>query len=624
MPAHDRTEWVPTPSGAALTGSGDPYPRHERLGPYRLIEEIGEGGMGVVHLALDPRGRAVAIKVLRAHVAHDSDARTRLGREVETLSRIRDPRVASVIDADVMGPRPYIVTRYVPGTALDEAVEQGGPLRPDALLRLARGTAEAIRSIHACGVVHRDIKPGNVLLEDGEPVLIDFGIAHLQDDVRHTVGGLVMGTPGYLSPELVEGARISDATDWWGWAATITYAAAGRPPFGRGRMDAVLSRVRAGEVDLAGVDPRLAPLLQASLSPRPERRPHADEVIDALERFAHGEDATVGHARSHVGTDDWDATEVVQVEPPPAGSTQVLTGRSTNVMPAVEPAASTLPAGSAGPAVAGAAHSAVDAWAGSAPSATSASSGPSVPRGPMAAPTWEDLPPSVPAGAHGPRDGRDDGPPESSGSSDPLTPPRREGDPRIGLPMRTGLLAGVATGWLGALAAWPGVALLLLLLWSVVARATDRTVTGLVLRRYENGRRRSDVPWALGLSPWHVVLSAVATVVGFVLPLAVALAGVFASALLLAGAQGGELQPGDPLTLVVGGGLGLLMAWWGPAGASLRRGSRSITRVLVPEGVGTTVAGVALVGFGLVAAVAAVRHGTAFDWTPWTGNPLGG
>ncbi len=152
--------------------------------------------MGVVHLALDPRGRAVAIKVLRTHIAHDDDARRRLGREVDTLSRIRDDRVASVIDADIMGPRPYIVTRYVPGPALDETVEEHGPLAPDELLRLARGVAEAIRAIHACGVVHRDIKPGNVLLEDGEPVLIDFGIAHLQDDVRHTVGGLVMGTPG--------------------------------------------------------------------------------------------------------------------------------------------------------------------------------------------------------------------------------------------------------------------------------------------------------------------------------------------------------------------------------------------------------------------------------------------
>ena len=229
--------------------------------------------MGVVHLALDPRGRAVAIKVLRAHVAHDDDARQRLSREVDTLSRIRDARVASVIDADVMAPRPYIVTRYVPGPALDEVVEEHGPLAPADLLRLARGIAEAIRAIHACGVVHRDIKPGNVLIEDGDPVLIDFGIAHLQDDVRHTVGGLVMGTPGYLSPELVEGAAITDATDWWGWAATITYAASGRPPFGRARMDAVLTRVRAGDVDLDGVDPLLVPLLRASLSPDPTAAP---------------------------------------------------------------------------------------------------------------------------------------------------------------------------------------------------------------------------------------------------------------------------------------------------------------------------------------------------------------
>ena len=268
--------------------------------------------MGVVHLALDPRGRAVAIKVLRTHIAHDDDARRRLGREVDTLSRIRDDRVASVIDADIMGPRPYIVTRYVPGPALDETVEEHGPLAPDELLRLARGVAEAIRAIHACGVVHRDIKPGNVLLEDGEPVLIDFGIAHLQDDVRHTVGGLVMGTPGYLSPELVEGAAITDATDWWGWAATITFAASGRPPFGRARMDAVLTRVRAGDVDLDGVDPLLVPLLRAALSPDPARRPHADDVIAALEQYAAGRAATVPPPRGG----PWD-DETTHVEPPP-------------------------------------------------------------------------------------------------------------------------------------------------------------------------------------------------------------------------------------------------------------------------------------------------------------------
>ena len=176
------------------------------LGPYRLVEELGTGGMGVVHLALDRGGRAVALKVLRAHVADDAEARTRLEREVATLSRITDPRVAPVIDADLTGSRPYIVTRFVPGPSLDELVGDNGPLDGPQLVRVARGLAGAIKSIHAAGVVHRDVKPSNVLLDDeGDPVLIDFGIAHLADDVRITVTGLVMGTPGYLSPEVING-----------------------------------------------------------------------------------------------------------------------------------------------------------------------------------------------------------------------------------------------------------------------------------------------------------------------------------------------------------------------------------------------------------------------------------
>ena len=600
MAAYDRTEWVPNPSSGASWGDPEPAARPsagappERLGPYRLLEEIGEGGMGVVHLALDVRGRAVAIKVLRAHVAHDSDARTRLGREVETLSRICDDRVASVIDADVMGPRPYIVTRYVHGQALDEAVDEHGAFGPDALLRLARGTAEAIRAIHACGVVHRDIKPGNVLLEDGEPVLIDFGIAHLQDDVRHTVGGLVMGTPGYLSPELVEGAAITDATDWWGWAATITYAASGRPPFGRGRMDAVLSRVRAGEVDLEGVDPRLAPLLRASLSPRPLQRPHADEVIDALERFAAGEAATVptpsggrwdgpwdGSADSADGTDG-----AREAPPPPVGSTQMLLEGETNVLPRTS-------AGVSEPA----------RWAppGRAPG------------GPAAAA----LPAPVPG------ESRWFGDDSWEGQDDDSEVVEREGDPRIGMAMRTGLLASVAAGWLGAFSAWPGVAAIMLVAWSSIARATDRSVTGLVLRRYDHGRRRSDLPWAVGLSPWHLGLGVVATVVSLLLPLAVTLAGIFASALLLAGARGAQLDPGDPITLVVGGAIGLTMLWWGPGGASLRRGSRSIVRRLVPEGLATKVTTAVAVVFAVVVTVVSVTHGVPLLWAPFGGNPLG-
>ena len=607
MTAYDRTERVPTPRPGARTGprtgalagtrSGGPG-FEQRIGPYRLIEEIGEGGMGVVHLALDPRGRAVAIKVLRAHVAHDADARQRLSREVDTLSRIRDARVASVIDADVMAPRPYIVTRYVPGPALDEVVEERGPLAPADLLRLARGIAEAIRSIHACGVVHRDIKPGNVLIEDGEPVLIDFGIAHLQDDVRHTVGGLVMGTPGYLSPELVEGAAITDATDWWGWAATITYAASGRPPFGRARMDAVLTRVRAGDVDLDGVDPRLVPLLRASLSPDPRLRPHADEVIAALELYAAGRAATVPTPSGGLWDDGRSGGPGGSGAVP--GDTQVVQGGSTAVMPPLSPPV--------GPPVAlPTAHRGADTPARWAPPPT----GPRAPEPDFTAYDHEDVE-DGPAGGYWPEEEWDED-----------EPAPREGDPRIGLPMRTGLLAAVSAAWIGVLMAWPGIAVVALVTLSALARATDRSVTALVLRRYDFGRRRSDVPFAVVSSPWHLVVGTIATVVGLLLPVAVALAGVFATALLLAGTQGAELGPGAPITLAVGGVLGLLMLWWGPGGASLRRGSRSMARRLVPVGLASQVVGGLLVVLGLVAALVALRHGASLTWKPFSGSPFG-
>ncbi|GAA2031734.1 hypothetical protein GCM10009740_22090 [Terrabacter terrae] len=604
MTAYDRTARVPSPRTGARTGalpaaSGSSRAGTlQRIGPYRLIEEIGEGGMGVVHLALDPRGRAVAIKVLRSHVAHDADARQRLAREVDTLSRIRDARVATVIDADVMAPRPYIVTRYVPGPALDEVVEDHGAMAPADLLRLARGIAEAIRSIHACGVVHRDIKPGNVLIEDGDPVLIDFGIAHLQDDVRHTVGGLVMGTPGYLSPELVEGAAITDATDWWGWAATITYAASGRPPFGRGRMDAVLARVRAGEVDLDGVDPRLVPLLHASLSPDPRLRPHADEVIAALELYAAGQAATVPSPSGRLWDDGRSGAA--------PGDTQTVAGGSTAVMPPVAPTA-VQPAAQ----LPGAFAPLIEEPGRWAPPAGRQRVAPPAP--PARGPRWDD-PPASSGDWDGDWDDDDWDEPE---------PVQREGDPRIGLPMRTGLIAAVAVAWVGALMAWPGMALVAVAALSALARATDRSVTALVLRRYDYGRRRSDVPFAIVSSPWHLVVGAVATVVGLLLPVAVGLAGVFATALMLSGTQGSDLGPGAPPTLAVGGLLGLLTLWWGPGGASLRRGSRSMARSLVPAGLTSQVVSGILGVFGVVAAVAALRHGVSFTWNPFSASPFG-
>ncbi|GAB7193394.1 serine/threonine-protein kinase [Kineococcus sp. NUM-3379] len=254
------------------------------LGEHRLLHVIGEGGMGIVYLALDAAQRAVALKVLKPHIAGDPHARQRLGREVSTLERVRSPHVAEVLGADVSGQWPYLVTRYVPGRPLDAAVAADGPLTGRCLHELGHGLSEALAAIHAAGVVHRDLKPGNVLLLDGRPVVIDFGIAHVADDVRLTTTGLVMGTPGYLSPEVVGGGAVSAATDWWGWAATVAYAATGRPPFGRGPMEVVLDRVRRGDTDLAGLPPELQRLLSGALAVNPSHRPEPAALLEALDR----------------------------------------------------------------------------------------------------------------------------------------------------------------------------------------------------------------------------------------------------------------------------------------------------------------------------------------------------
>jgi predicted Ser/Thr protein kinase len=251
----------------------------DRLGPYRLLDRIGEGGMGVVYLARDPEHRSVAVKILRPAVAGDPNARRRLAREVETMRRVRSPFVAEVIDTDVTGAVPYIVTQYVPGRTLDEVVTEEGPLGGARLIRLASGLAEALTAIHAAGVVHRDLKPGNVMLVNGEPVVIDFGIAQALDSTRLTMTGMFMGTPGYLSPEVIEGHNSTSFSDVHAWGATVAFAATGRPPFGTGSYETIFYRIINGQPDLAGVAPSMADLLAAALRRDPASRPAASQLI---------------------------------------------------------------------------------------------------------------------------------------------------------------------------------------------------------------------------------------------------------------------------------------------------------------------------------------------------------
>src|SRR3569833_906210 len=166
----------------------------QTIGRYRLLEKIGEGGMGVVHLAADPQGRQVAIKELRPGVASDQTALRRLAREVDSMRRVHSPHVAEIVDADVTAEPPYVVTQYVPGRTLEQTVRDRGPLKVRDLRRLATGLAEALAAIHGAGIIHRDLKPGNVMFnENGDPVVIDFGIAQGVDATRLTAAGLVIG-----------------------------------------------------------------------------------------------------------------------------------------------------------------------------------------------------------------------------------------------------------------------------------------------------------------------------------------------------------------------------------------------------------------------------------------------
>lgn len=546
----------------------DGLDEYAHLGPYRLVQRIGEGGMGVVHLALDRHGRAVAIKVLRPHVAADPLARARLKREVDTLARIKSDRVAPIIDADVDGPTPYIVTRYVPGRALDDVVGRQGPMPPKALHRIAAGLAEALDVIHSADVIHRDVKPANVLVVDDDPVLIDFGIAHVADDIRLTQTGLVMGTPGYLAPEVVEGDSVSRATDWWGWAATVAFAATGAPPFGRGAMDVVLARVARGEPDLTSVDPRIEPLLYAALSPRPDERPRHWEIVAALESYAHGVPVT-------------EVIEVRRARP----VTEAIGVPMTAVMPVSTPPQAPAAAPPVTPSLVAPAPVAL------APVARAVQPAPaSAPVPPAYAP----VPAPRPAGP----------PPSELGQAL---------DPRIGREARTGVLLAMLTGIAGVASAAPYVAIGLLILWMALARTADRSVTSLVMRRHERGQRSSDVAVAVAASPWHLVIGAIGAVLTAVLPVFVGVCAVFASALVIAMLGSTDVQAAAPGPLAIGGAFAALAAWWGPGGASLRRGSRSLVRGVTP----TATAAQVLAGVVVVAAVAMAVSGVVRGGPQW-------
>ncbi|MEU5988109.1 PQQ-binding-like beta-propeller repeat protein [Spirillospora sp. NPDC047418] len=257
-------------TGAALE-PGDP----ERIGRYRLLRRLGEGGMGVVYLGASPAGRAVAVKVVRPELAGDRDFRARFRGEVEAAQKVGGAFTGPVVEAEPDGAVPWLAIAYVNGLDLKETIERYGPM-PEPLLRtLGAGLGEALTAIHGAGLLHRDLKPANILLAKDGPKVIDFGISKAADTATLTAEGQFIGSPGYMSPEQIRGTRLTPAADVFAYGAVLAFAATGRPPFGRGAVPAVIHRTLHGEPDLHGVPASLAQLVTACLSRDPGRRPPA-------------------------------------------------------------------------------------------------------------------------------------------------------------------------------------------------------------------------------------------------------------------------------------------------------------------------------------------------------------
>ncbi len=577
-------------SGARIrrSAASRPYPQHVTTSPkapppgltvggYTLRARLGEGGMGVVHLGQKPGERPVAIKVLRPHVVGDDEARRRLAREVSSLSRVRSRRIAEIVDADPWGDIPFVATRYVPGLSLHDHVQEEGPLEGEDLLWFADCLAEALDAVHSVGVLHRDIKPSNVIMEGRTPILIDFGLARVAEDSRITMNGWLLGTPGYLAPEILYGDDASAASDVHAWAATVAYAGTGRAPFGRGPSVAIMDRVRRGEHDLTGLDPVVLDLVEEALAPDGADRPSLDEVRDWIEDLRHGE---VPQARAP-------RTEAHPVTLPYVAASHAAAAAPTRVgsgAPVLdEPYAPDEPV-----------H-----WSSGWPSEQPHDD-------PDGARTdgWDE-PGTVP---HRQTRVLPDGSTEWVGD---YGPPAREAVP-AGERLRRGLtllaVGGVVTAGL-TLAPYVALAVVLVATW--LLRSGSLAASSVSHRRNRRGAKWYDGIQLLLAAPWHVVAGLGGTVL-----LLLWCVGIAAAAGLLCFAASLSLTT----SLAVVGGAFTVGLWWGPGSERLRSPVRRAVDPLARRGVPwlLTTLLVAAAASALGAAVSA--EGTR--WTPYDGAPL--
>ncbi|WP_261985867.1 serine/threonine-protein kinase [Microbispora sp. CSR-4] len=258
--------------------AGDP----DRLGPFTLVDRLGEGGQGVVFLGRGPAGEQVAVKLLHTRLTADPEARERFLREVALAQRVAPFCTAPVLYADLAGNQPFIVSEFVSGPSLRQLVDREGPRRGAALERLAISTATALAAIHRAGITHRDFKPANVLMGPEGPVVIDFGVARAPDSPQSTATGASIGTPAYLAPEVLSGGTAGASADMFAWGVTMVFAATGRPAFGADSIPSVITRILNTPPDLGDLTAPLRDIVAACLSKDPALRPSAEDVVARL------------------------------------------------------------------------------------------------------------------------------------------------------------------------------------------------------------------------------------------------------------------------------------------------------------------------------------------------------
>jgi predicted Ser/Thr protein kinase len=563
--------------------------RSDRLGPYRLLERLGEGGMGVVYLAVDPAQRKVAVKALRPAIAGDPNARRRLAREVETMRRVRSPFVAEVLDADVTSDPPYIVTRYVRGQTLEEVVGRGGPLTGPQLARVASGLALALEAVHAAGVVHRDLKPGNVMLANGEPVVIDFGIAQVPDSTRLTQTGMFMGTPGYLAPEVIEGKPSGPASDVHSWGATVAFAATGRPPFGTGAFETIFYRIMNGQPDLDGFPAPLLALVGQALSRDPARRPDTAELC---RRTTALDPSSLAAARA-VAT----ATAAAAGPAAPFASPGTVADRAPAAL--ADPAVRAAPAAPAAPA---AWPASTRPWAVGAGGAVAAghfagNAGASAGNAGAARDNYADMLPPV---RYPPN-----GPPPSSSRPAAWSPGAPARTPAARSPAGPLLVVASVAAAAAIAVVLPVAGLVAALVAAMALRAGHQTAGRLARRRSRRGTRASDPLLAVVTYPPALAWSAVR----FLMLAPLALAAAAAAAIITIVVT----SPNYGAALACAAGVIVLFYGLGPGSGGLRQPIRSFFDTVADTPIRAATALIAVGAVILAALVVAVSH-PPFFW----------